>query len=338
MKKFCTALFIIIGLMLAIGTNPAPTCAADQVVTLKYSVLFPALHKVTLLNIEWGKEITKRTNGRVKVEVFPGAVLTPPPQTYDSVKRGIAHIGITFASYTAGRFPLTEVIDLPLGIKSGLQGTRLANAYYKKFKPKEFDDVKIMYLHTAAPQIPCTKTPVNSLKDLKGMKLRSTGTTSQIATALGAAPVAMSMGEAYDAIARGVINGAMCPLEAIKGWKLGDVVRYCTEYNSAYVNAALVIMNKDKWNSLPKDVQNIIEGVNEEYAEKQGVLWDELNKEGEDLLVKQGGKVIKLSKEEDERWKGAVKPLLDDYVKRMKAKGLPGDEALKFAQDYIAKH
>lgn len=338
MKKCYTVLSIIIGLMLVCVASSLPTNAAEQVTTLKFSCNFPSVHKVALLKVEWGKEVEKRTNGRVKVEVYSGAVLTPPAQTYDGVKKGIAHIGETFASYTAGRFPLTEVVDLPLGYKSALQGTRLANAYYKKFKPKEFDDVQVMFFHTAAPQVVCTKSPVNKLEDLKGMKIRSTGTSTQIVQALGAAPVAMSMGEAYDALARGVVNGVVGPLEIIKGWKLGEVVNNCTSYGSAHVNAAFVIMNKGKWNALPKDVQKIIEQINEEFAEKQGKLWDELDKEGEDLLVKQGGKLIKLQKEEDARWKAAVKPLLDGYVKNAKAKGLPGDEALKFAQDFIAKN
>jgi TRAP-type C4-dicarboxylate transport system substrate-binding protein len=338
MKNFYSVFFIIIGLTLALGVNSLPTYAAEQVTTLKFSCQFPAVHKVALLKVEWGKEVEKRTNGKVKVEVYPGAVLTPPAQTYDSVKKGIAHVGETFASYTSGRFPLTEAVDLPLGYKSALQGTRLANAFYKQFKPKEFDDVQVMFFHTAAPQIVCTKTPVYKLEDLKGMKIRSTGTSSQIVQALGAAPVAMSMGEAYDALSRGVVNGVVGPVEVIKGWKLGEVVNNCTSYGSAHVNAAFVIMNKGKWNTFPKDIQKIIEQVNEEFAEKQGKLWDELDKEGEDLLIKQGGKLIKLSKEEDARWKAAVKPLLDDYVKNSKAKGLPGDEALKFVQDFVAKN
>jgi TRAP-type transport system periplasmic protein len=78
--------------------------------------------------------------------------------------------------------------------------------------------------------------------------------------------------------------------------------------------------------------------VSEEFAEKQGKLWDELDKEGEDALLKKGGKMITLPKEEQALWKAQLKPILDEYVKNMKAKGLPGDEALKFNIDFLSKN
>jgi TRAP-type C4-dicarboxylate transport system substrate-binding protein len=214
----------------------------------------------------------------------------------------------------------------------------MANAFYKQFKPKEYDDVKVLFMHTAAPQILCTKKPVNKLEEVKGLKIRSTGTSSQIVQALGGAPVGMSMGEAYDAISRGVVNGVVGPVEVMKGWKLSEVLNSCTVYGSSHVNNAMVIMNKNKWNSIPPDLQKIIDQVSEEFAEKQGKLWDELDKEGEEALLKKGGKMITLPKDEQARWKAQLKPILDEYVKNMKAKGLPGDEALKFNIDFLSKN
>ncbi len=303
---------------LLLFTGPSLS-AQDKVISLKFTCQFPATHKVALLKAEWCKEVEKRTNGRVKIDFFPGAILTPPPQTYDSIMKGIADVGESFASYTKGRFPLMEGLDLPLGYKSAYQSTKLTNEFYKKFKPKEFDNVPVMFFHNAAPQDICTKKPVNKMEDLKGMKIRATGTSAQVIQALGAAPVGMSMGEAYDAIARGVANGVMCPVEATKGWKLAEVVNNCTIYNSRHTNVAYVVMNKNKWNALPKDVQQIIEKINEEYIEKQGKLWDELDKEALDFFTQKGGKMITLSKEEDAKWHKALQPILDEYLKNMKA-------------------
>ena len=335
MKHAVKIMVVLITFLFLFSVGSATGFAADKVITLKFSCLFPAMHKVALLKAEWCKEVEKRTNGRVKIDFFPGAILTPPAQTYDSVIKDIADIGETFASYTAGRFPLTEAIDLPLGYKTGLQGTKLANAFYKKFKPKELDSVKVLFLHTAGPQILCTKKPVNKLEDVKGLKVRSTGTSAAIVQALGGAPVGMSMGEAYDAISRGVVNGVIGPVEIIKGWKIGEVLNSCTVYGSSPCNAALVIMNKAKWNSLPPDIQKIIDQIDEEYIDKAGKLWNELDKEGEDLLIQKGGKVITLPAEEQGRWKAKLQPIIEDYVKNMKAKGLPGDEAVKFNMDFL---
>jgi TRAP-type C4-dicarboxylate transport system substrate-binding protein len=239
-------------------------------------------------------------------------------------------------SYTVGKFPLLEVIDLPLGFKSGAVATRITNEFFAKFKPKELEEVKVMYLMGIAPSRIHTKKPVNKLDDLKGMKIRATGTVSRIVAALGATPVAMPMPDTYDALSRGVVEGVVCPIEALEGWKLGEVVKFTTQ-NTSTANsiAQFVVMNKDTWNALPPDIQNIIDKVNEEWIPKSGVLWDELDKSATDFILKRGNKIISLSAEEQERWTKAVRPLLDDYVSRMKAKGLPGDEALKFCQQRL---
>ncbi len=97
-------------------------------VELTYSIFFPATHGHTVLATEWAKEIEKRTNGAVKINMYPGATLTPADQCYDGVVKGISDIGMSVLSYTKGRFPLTEVIDLPQGYKSGSQVTQLCNA------------------------------------------------------------------------------------------------------------------------------------------------------------------------------------------------------------------
>ena len=133
------------------------------------------------------------------------------------MKKGIADLGDTFAGYTKGRFPLTETIDLPYGYKSAMMGTHLANEFYKKFKPKEYDDVKIMFFYTAGPQFLDTKKEVTKLEEVKGLKIRSTGTSAKIVEYLGGAPVGMPMGDAYDALARGVVNGVVGPTEVMKG-------------------------------------------------------------------------------------------------------------------------
>lgn len=337
MKK-TVFLGVLCALLLAAWLGTPVAWAQAKPIELTYSIFFPAPHKNTVLATQWAEEINKRTNGRVKITMFPGGTLTPADKCYDGVVKGLSDIGMSVVSYTRGRFPLTEVIDLPLGYKNGLAATKLVNAYYKKFKPKEFDDTKVMYLHAHGPGILHTKKPVHKLEDLKGMKIRSTGTVAKIVGALGATPVAMPMPETYDALQKGIAEGVMCPVEALEGWKLGEVIKSTTlNYGSAYTIAFFVVMNKERWNSLPPDIQKIIEQVNEEWIEKTGKSWDEIDTSGMQFTKKLGNQVIQLSKEEDERWVKAVKPVFDDYVKAMKEKGLPGEEALKFCLEELKK-
>ncbi|MCX5812854.1 MAG: TRAP transporter substrate-binding protein [Proteobacteria bacterium] len=315
-----------------------PVQAQEKVVSLKFANFFPPDNKVSVMMDQWCKEVEKKTNGTVKITQFTGGTLTPPAQTYISVTRGVADIGLSFFSYTMGRFPFMEVLDLPLGYKSGYTGTKLANEFYEKFKPKELDDVKVLFLMTSPPHMLFAKKPVKNLEDLKGLKIRSTGTSAKVVKALGGAPVAMPMSDAYDALSRGVAQGIIGPYEPMKGFRLAEVVDNSTEYGSAYINANYVLMNKDKWNSLPANTQKIIEQINQEWVEKMGKLWDELDKEGKDVFIQKGGKVTVLTKEENARWAAILSPILDEYLKNMKAKGLPGDQALKFCQDYLIKN
>jgi len=316
----------------------SPAAFGQAPIKLNYSVFFPAHHIHSVLAVEWGKEIEKRTNGRVKVDVLPGGTLTPADKCYDGVEKGISDIGMSVFAYTRGKFPLMEVIDLPIGIKNGVVATRLINEFYEKFKPKELDGVKVMFLHAHGPGLLHTKTAVNRLEDLKGMKVRCTGLATKIVTTLGGIPVAMPMGETYDALSRGVVDASMAPQESLNTWKWGEVVKFTTEdFGASYSTGMFVVMNKDKWNSLPPDIQKIIERINDEYIEKSGKGWDDIDKEGRAATLKLGNKIISLTKEENERWAKAVRPLLDEYVTNMKSKGLPGDQALQFCLDRLKK-
>jgi TRAP-type C4-dicarboxylate transport system substrate-binding protein len=316
----------------------APTYSQAKPIELSYSIFFPAPAPQTQVATDWAKEIERRTKGRVKITIFPGGTLTAADKCYDGVVKGISDIGMSCFAYTRGRFPLTEVADLPVGIKSGLVATKLINAYYKKFNPKELKDVKVMYLHGHGPGFLHTKTAVEKLEDLKGMKIRCTGLAAKIVEKLGAVPVAMPMPDTYDALKRGVVDGSMAPQESLKTWKWGEVVKFTTEsWGSAYSTGFFVVMNKEKWNSLPKGVKLMIEQVNKEWIERQGKNWDDIDKAGREATLAAGNKIITLSKEENMRWAEAVKPILDGYVNNMKEKGLPGDKALKFYMDELKK-
>ena len=328
-------LLVMLGLYAGMG----PALAQEKVFTLNYAHFMPMTTRQAQLADEWCREVTKRTNGRVKVTFFPAGTLATAPLIYDAVLKGGADVGWSFLSYTRGKFPLTEVIDLPLGYKSGYTATRMANEYYRKFKPKELDGVKVMYLHVHGPGVLSTKKPVYKLEDLSGMKIRSTGLSAKIIKALGGAPVGMSIAEAYDALRTGVVDGIQVPVEGLQQWKFADLTRYTTEnYGSAYESAGFCVMNKAKWNSLPSDIQVIIEKINEEWMEKTGRLWDQMDKDGKVYAQAKGIKFITLSREEDARWASRMTPIIDEYVTSMKGKYLPGAEVLDFCRTYLKEN
>lgn len=339
MKKYVFAGLLCVALFCMVLAMSSFSYAQDKVINLNYSNFFPAPHSNSILAEQWSKEIEKRTNGKVKITYFPGGTLTPAAQIYDGVVKGISDIGFSCFAYTAGKFPLLEAIDLPLGYNSGTQATKLINAFYAKFKPKELDETKVLILHGHGPGLLHTVKPVNKLEDVKGLKIRATGLASKIVVYLGGSPVGAPQPETYDALRTGVVDGSMSPPEALQGWKWGEIVRYTTlSYGSGYSTGMFVVMNKAKWNALPPDVQKVFEDVSKEYTDKQAALWDKIDKEGVIFAKEKGVKTISLSAAENDRWAAKVRPLLDDYVKSMKAKGLPGDEALKFCLDFLKKN
>ena len=314
--------------------------SADDVkpIELNFSNFFPAPHANSLLAQQWADAISEKTDGKVKITIAHGGTLTPANQCYDGVVKGLSDIGMSVLGYTRGRFPLTEVIDLPLGFKTGLQATRIANAYYQKFQPKELSDTHVMFLHAHGPGLLHTKTEVATLEQLKGMKIGCTGPAAKIADKLGAVPVAAPISERYDSIQKGVIEGGLFPIESLKGWKLAEVVKYTTlNYGSAYTTCFFVVMNKEKWASLTPEIQKVFNEVNAQFIDKFGQSWDDIDKVGAEFAASQGVKTISLPQEENARWAEAVKPILDEYVAAMAKKELPGAETLKFVQEEIKK-
>jgi len=339
MKRFLGIGFLAVTILFAGCFTGAQAFAADKVITLKLAHFVPATTKEGKLIQEWADEVGKRTNGRVKVRVYPGATLMPPQQIYDGITKEVADIGYGIFAYHRGRFPLTEVIDLPLGYKDPRVPSRMINEYYKKFRPKELDDVKVLFLEAHGRNIISTKKPVSKLSDLRGMKIRSTGLSAKIVTAIGGSAVGMPITDAYDAMSKGVIEGILLDWGGLLNYRFGDVIKYHIESPGAASTVAFyTVLNKDKWNSLPPDIQAIIDKLDDEWIERVSQKWADWEAAGKSELLKKGGKIITLSKEDSAQLREKMKPILSDYISSTKAKGLPGDQALKFCQDYLSVH
>jgi TRAP-type C4-dicarboxylate transport system substrate-binding protein len=312
--------------------------AQSKAVKLSFSHFWPATSPEAKCHAAWAKEIEKRTNGRVLITIYPGGTLTPADKIYDGIVTGISGIGSTALTYSRGRFPLMECIDLPLGYPDTFVATKIVNAAYKKFQPKELSDVKVMYLWAHGPGMFYSKKPIRTLEDLKGKKIRTTGLGAKIVSALGGTPVAMTMGETYDALSKNVVDGVYAGWIAAGNWKWIEIIKYYTEsHRTAYTAAFVVAMNKNMWEKLPKDIQEIIQAVNEEWQGKMAAVWDKSDRDGLETATKLGVIGVKLSQQEEERWVEKLAPVLKDYVKETKKNGLPGEEMLNFCRDSIKK-
>lgn len=314
--------------------------AADKVIKLEFSNYMVAGDSIALILDNFCQDIEKRTNGRVHITHHIASTLTPPLQTFDSVISGIADLGAGSTGYNPGRFPVMEVMDLPLGMKTGVFSTKVAMELYKKFQPKEFKDVKVLILYAGAPFNIFTKTPVRKLEDLAGKKIRCPGGSfTKVVKALGATPIMLPWGEVYDGLSKGVVDGVVAISDNMKTLKWGEIVHNATfSDHTSSVGSAYIVMNKDKWNSLPPDIQKIFDATSEEYTMKVAQGWDQKDKEARAWMKEKSHTIITLPPAEEQRWADKMTPLYDEYVKEKTAKGVPAAEILKFARDYIAKN
>jgi TRAP-type transport system periplasmic protein len=336
MKKSVSVFSMAFLAAIAFAVMLFPLRAQAQEIKLRYSVIWPQMHPMTKLMVEWGNDVEKVTQGRIKTSMFASNTLAPPMQAYDATAKGVVDVCGNLLAYSPGRLPLSEVLQQPLGYKNGYQASKVANLYYKKFKPKEFDDVQVMYFHGAAPGFIMTKKPIKTSADIKGLRIKANAENADIVKNLGGAPITMPVSETYDALSRGIVDGTLFPIEALQGFKIGEVVKAVLEdYGTSYMTSMYVIMNKAKWNSIKPEDQKAIEKINDEYNEKIGKLWVELDNKAKEFAIGKGVAFATPSAQEQAATAEKMKPILDDYVKMAKSKGLPGDEALKFVQDFL---
>ncbi|MDJ0808468.1 MAG: TRAP transporter substrate-binding protein [Desulfobacterales bacterium] len=337
MKKLHSIVALTLMVLMLAALAPASHAAAPTI-KLTYSIFFPPSHGQCQAAVAWAEAIGKRTNGRVQIQVFPAGTLTKAKQCYDGVVNGISDIGMSVFAYTRGRFPVMEALDLPLGYPSGLVATRAANDFYAKFQPKELAQVKLLYLHAHGPGLLHTKKPVKDMAGLQGMKIRSTGLSAKIVEKLGGVPVAMPQPSTYEALQKGVVEGTFGPIEVLKGWKQGEVVKSTTDCRGVgYTTAMFVVMNRSKWEKLPADVQKVFTETSQEWIDVHGRTWDKNDEEGRAFTLSLGNQVIPLSDGESAKWKGAVQPIIDNYVQSAKSKGLAGDDYIKTLNELIAR-
>lgn len=316
--------------------------AADtkELIKLEFSCFLPSHDQLSALLQEWCDEVEKRTHHQLKIFYHPSGILTPANQTFDSVTTGIADIGFAPMGVTPGRFPLTEVIEQPLGLQTAYMMTRLSNDFYSAFKPRELEGVKVLFLLSASPGLLHTRKPVRKLEDLRGMKIRCLGgIAAKVLKALGAVPVVIPTGDTYDALRKGIVDGVVASWDSLETLRWGEILRYTTvSYQAAIGAPGFVIMNKGRWNGLSSSVKIAMNEMSGEYAEKLSRLWD--RKDLDTLQACQAKKhtPLYLTKDEEDRWRMAVTPLYDSFIREKSAKGLPAEEALVFCNKWVRNH
>lgn len=296
------------------------------------------IHKIMKAGADW---IEKRFPGKTKITIYPAQTLLSATASYEGTISGITDIAMVIPQWTPGRFPKTEVIDLPPGIPLAADATRIYWDFYKKFLTDEWREVKVLSLHVQEPQgIHTKKTPIRTLKDIKGEKIRIYGIGKDIMTAFGGVPVASPMSEAYEVLRLGVVSGIMCPFSVMKDYRLIEVCFHHTVLD-IFASPFFVVMNIKKYNALPPEIKKAFDEELPEYLTGvAGKLCDQSEEIARELVKKTPGhEFITLSPTEKSIWMESAKTVNGPWASALEGRGLPGkklvEEKLRAIEKYI---
>ncbi|MDD5168041.1 MAG: TRAP transporter substrate-binding protein [Syntrophales bacterium] len=326
-NKNCFSISVAL-MCLILGAALFPVSAASAPIKLTYANFPPAATFPCVQMERWAKEVEKRTNGKVKVQTFPGATLLPAKNIFDGVISGTADIGNFAMSYQPGRFPVSEAVDLPVGFTSSRVASLVLYDLIEKYKPKEFEKVKILTVFTCPPTDFMTSSPIRSMRDLRGKELRVSGTGAEMVKLLGAIPIAMPQSETPEAIQKGVVKGIVSSMEILKDFNFAAYCPYATDANLFVVSFA-VVMNRDKWNALPPDVKKVMDEMRREQALWTGKYVDDHVREALTWSrQKYNHQVIQLPAQEKAEIARLLKPIVNNYIQRVTAQGIPGSQIM----------
>ena len=301
----------------------------DAVITLKYAN-FPPSPTFPCVQMErFAQELEARTDGRVKVRTYPGGMLLGATAIYDGVINGTADIGNFAMSYQPGRFPVAEALDLPHFFPDSKTATRALEAVMDEFEPQEFKDVVVLSVFTCPPAVLMTTRPVESVADIKGLSIRSSGTGAEMMKRLGGTPVAMPQSDVPDALQKGRVAGVLSSAEVLKDM---NYAKDCPNVFAADLGVVsfAVVMNKRAFDKLPKDIQKIILELGREqshwtaeYVDKhatEAIAWG---------IETHNVKLTQPSDADRAELRAAAAPLMEDYVERVKERGVDGRAVLE---------
>ncbi len=321
----------------------APSQAAD--LTLRLHQFLPAQANVPKnILYPWADKIEKESGGRIEIQRFPSMQLGgKPPELIDQAIDGVVDIVWALPGYTPGRFPRTEVFELPFTMTNA---EAVSRAYWtlaeETMMDQDFKQVKILGVWVHGPGLIHSKNPVEKLADLNGVKLRApTRVTNKMFQSLGATPVGMPVPAVPEALSKGVIDATVIPWEVTGALKVNELVSNHTDFGdeTLYTTTFVLAMNKDRYDSLPDDLKAIIDANSglefSAFAGKQMQADDAGPKQ---QAIDMGNNLITLPPEEVAAWKAASQPTIDAWIAEMDEKGLDGTGLRAKALELIEKN
>ncbi len=302
------------------------TANSAETVTLRFSHFWPATSAIQKEVFEpWAKKIEEDSKGRLKVELYPSATLSKPTVTYDAAVKGTVDIGSQAQGYTAGRFPLSQIAELPgLSNTSTQMGCIMQTLYDNGTIASEYEDSHLLFMYgTGSGSLHTTKKAIKKPEDMKGLRIRRpSAVAGDLIESMGASPVGMPAGDVYTSIQKGVIDGLSFPWEALKSFRIDELTKYHT-HMPFYTSGLMVTMNKAKYESLPDDLKKVIDdNSGMVMAKKVGEVFDKHDQAVIDEVKAKGHEVTEIPDPlNDPDWKAPLEAGTKKYLDSVSATG-----------------
>jgi TRAP-type C4-dicarboxylate transport system substrate-binding protein len=330
----------VIAGLIALGF--AAGAQAQEKYEVKLATFVTPQHFMSQWLVKWSVKLEKASNGRLIFKHFPSSQMGPTPAMYDLARTGQAEMSWFLHGGTPGRFPLTELVHLPYVVGSAEIGTKVINdaELRAKYLDAEHKGVKVLLLLTHQPgNVHTTKKPIRTADDLRGLRIRfSSPTIRDFIAKLGGTPVGVQPTEQLEQLQKGSIDGTFIDYGgAGVAFKMAGTVKYSTEMYS-YVSSFGIGMNPDFYAKLPADLKKLIEDSMKGVEKEVGEGWDALDDVGKKLLVDGGAQPIKLSAQENARFRKVGAEVTEAKLKELEGKGLPARAAFNLIKSLSEKH
>lgn len=333
MGALISALLVVLPITFAAATVFA------QPTELKVSLFVPPDNTATRLVVELADEVKQRSGGRLALKVFPSEQLGSTPRQYDLARTGVADIAYVMHGVTPGRFPLTELATLPFVVPDPIAGTAALLEALPRHLAREHAGVRVLFLAANAPLAIHTQTPLRTVADFKGQRIRYPGTGAAATLgALGAVPVSVLPLDVPTALRDGTIDGAAMTYQGALVSRLAGLVRYSTNLDANTITFGLV-MNPASYERLPADLKTIVDDVLGPSAGRRLAERLEADANRGKRYMREGGvTIIEPGPREREAFNATVEPVIAKTIAELAAKGLPAQEVYDALKASVARH
>lgn len=300
----------------------------------------------TMFLLPWAKKVEEASHGKLKIEIFPSMSMGgKPDELYKQARNGTADIVWTLPGYTPGVFPRTEVFELPTVHIGDSVATSVAIKEKFDLIKDDFTDVQPLLVYVAAGNaIHTVNKKITNMSDLKGLKLRAPSRTAGwYIEAMGAEPVGMPLPDLPQALSKNAIDGGLIPFEVFPPYKFAQLTQYSVEGEKGErfgTSVFMLLMNKDRFNSLSKDLQKVLlDSVDMNTVKEVGQIWMDVEKPGMQMQKdSKDGEIIKLDSNAMVEFNKAGEQVVQRWVTEAKTKGIDGQKLVDSAREAISSH